>query len=146
MIVTWVLTAALLVQGSAVNAQQQASDEAELTRLERVWNEAHVRGDAEALDRLWADDLVVTVPRMQVLTRADALGMARSGKLRFERYETADLRVRVYGDSGITTGRLRRTRMLGAQRVDDDWQFTKAYVRQNGQWRVVAFQASDAAR
>jgi enterochelin esterase family protein len=35
---------------------------AELTRLETVWNDAHLRGDAEALAGLCADDLVVTVP------------------------------------------------------------------------------------
>ncbi len=144
MIVAWFLTAALLSQGSPVNSQQEAGEKAELTKLENVWNEAHLHGDAESLSRLWADDLVVTVPRMQVLTRADALAMVRSGRIRFERYETSDIRVRVFGDAAITTGRLRRTRKVGEQRFDDDWQFTKAYVRRDGQWRVVAFHASEA--
>jgi len=30
-----------------------AADRAELSRLEQVWNDAHLRGDAEALDALW---------------------------------------------------------------------------------------------
>lgn len=37
-------------------AKKTTSDRAELLRLESVWNEAHVRGDAGVLDRLWADD------------------------------------------------------------------------------------------
>jgi hypothetical protein len=28
--------------------------------------------------------------------------------------------------------------------VDDDWQFTKMYVRRDGRWKVVAFSASEA--
>jgi len=144
MFVAWILTAALLATEGAATDQPDASDRTELARLEGVWNEAQLHGDADALGRLWADDLVVTVPRMQVVERAEALAMARSGRIRFERYETSDIRVRVYGDSAIVTGRLRRARKLGEQRVDDDWQFTKAYARQGGQWRVVAFHASEA--
>ena len=33
---------------------------------------------------------------------------------------------------------------LGGQTIQDNWRFTKVYVRQGGQWRVVAFHASEA--
>jgi len=124
-------------------AGRAAADVAELTRLERIWNDAHVHGDAEALDALWDDDLVVSVPRMQVLTRADALAVARSGRMRFDRYETSDLRVRVYGESAVVTGRLQRTRRRDDRVVEDDWRFTKVYVRRGARWKVVAFHASE---
>lgn len=65
--------------------------------------------------------------------------------MRFERYETSDLRIRVYGDAAVVTGRLQRRRSTGGTVVDDDWRFTKVYVRREGQWRVVAFHASEAA-
>jgi uncharacterized protein DUF4440 len=81
---------------------------------------------------------------MRVFTRADSLAMVRSGRMHFARYETSDLRVRTYGDAGVVTGRLRRSRTLGAKVVDDDWQFTKMYVRRDGRWKVVAFSASEA--
>ena len=142
MVPTWILSAALLQQSGVT--QQDGRDSAELTKLEQVWNEAHRHGDAEALDRLWADDLVVAVPKMKLLTRQDVLGLARSGKMRFERYETSDLRVRVYGDAAVVSGRLERTRSIGGSVINDDWLFTKVYVRREGQWRVVAFHASEA--
>lgn len=31
-------------------AQVERSDVAELTRLEAIWNDAHIKGDADALD------------------------------------------------------------------------------------------------
>jgi uncharacterized protein DUF4440 len=85
------------------------------------------------------------VPKMPVMTKAEALAFARSGRMKFQRYETTGLRIRVYGDSAVVTGRLRRTRTLNGKVVDDDWRYTKVYVRSKGEWRVVAFHASEAA-
>ena len=114
----------------------------ELTRLEQVWNDAHLRGDADALDRLSADDLLVIVPGMPPMTRADAIGVLRSGRMSFDRYETSDLRIRVYDEAAIVTGRLQRRRTVGGRSQDDDWLFTKMYVRRAGAWTVVGFHAS----
>jgi len=118
---------------------------AELTRLEKAWNEAHLRGDASVLEPLWAEEMTVTVPSMAVMTRGEAIAFLRSGRMKFDRYETSDLGIRVFGEAAVTTGRLRRTRTVAGRVMDDDWRFTKTYVRRNGRWQVVAFQASPAA-
>jgi ketosteroid isomerase-like protein len=139
-----VLTLPLLLsapQGSG-NAVREAADRAELERLESVWNDAHVRGDAEALDRLWADELTVTVPGMPMMTKADSIGVWRTGRLRFQRYETSDVRFQLFGDSAVVTGRVQRARNMNGRSVEEDWRFTKTYVRTQGAWRVVAWHAS----
>jgi hypothetical protein len=141
MLAAWILATTSLA-GSPASSSGAA--EAELTRLEQVWNDAHLHGNAVALDALWADDLVVAVPKMSLLSRTDALDFARSGRMKFERYETSDLRIRVYGDAAVVTGRLQRARVRDNKKVTDDWLFTKVYVRHDGRWRVVAFHASDA--
>jgi len=116
----------------------------ELLRLESVWNEAHEKGDASVLEKLWGDDLEVTVPRMPVMLKADALAFARSGRMKFQRYQTSDVKVRVYGDAALVSGRLQRTRTLNGKTLDDDWRFLKVYLRREARWQVVAFQASEA--
>lgn len=113
-----------------------------LTELENTWNQAHLRGDAAALAPLFADDLTVTVPGMPVMSKVEALEFLRSGRIKFNRYETSGIRVRTYGDAAVVSGRLQRTRTINGQAVDDDWLFTKTYVRQGGAWRIVAFHAS----
>lgn len=138
----WILCVLLIQTASGIAPQSPGT--AELTRLEDVWNEAHRRGDADALDRLWADDFVAAVPGMRAFTRAEALDMVRSARIRFERYETSDLHVRLYGEAAVVTGRLRRTRTTTAGTTDDSWLFTKVYVRLEGRWKVVAFHASNA--
>ena len=122
------------------------SDTRELERLEKVWNDAHEHGDGDALDVLWAEDMEVAVPKMPVMSKADALKFARSCWMKFLRYQTSDVRVRVYGDAAVVTGRLQRTRSMNGQEISDDWRFTKTYLRQAGHWRVVAFHASEAAQ
>ena len=143
------LTAIAVLLCTAAQAQAPAaaaSDQelAQFTQLESQWNDAHLKGDAEALDRLWADELRVVVPRMAPLSRADALSFFRSGRMKFSRYETCELSAHVYGDTAVVTGRVRRSRERAGQTVEDDWRFTKVYVRKASAWRVVAYQASEA--
>ena len=91
MISVW-LVAVALAQVPVVNAPADA-DVTTLTRLETDWNAAHVRGDAAALEHLFADDVVVMVPGMRVMTKADAVGMFTSGRMKFDRYETSETTV-----------------------------------------------------
>jgi ketosteroid isomerase-like protein len=137
------LTAAALAQEPAVS--RNAADLKELHRLESVWNEAHLKADADALDELWANDLVVTVAAMRLMNKAEALEMVRSNRMPFSRYETSELNVRRFGDSAVVTGRLVRERTMNGKNVSDNWRFTKVYARTGGQWRVVAWHASPAA-
>lgn len=139
-IALWVVMTALS-PGRASNSQESSAAN-ELSRLEKVWNEAHVRGDADALDRLWADDLTVAVPKMPVMTKQSVMGIARSGLIKFQRYDTSDIRIRVYGDAAVVTGLLERTRNLNGRNIDDKWRFTKVYIKQAGKWQVVAWHAS----
>ena len=144
-VAAWTFTIALVA--APISAQSQRDiDVKELEHLETVWNEAHERGDSNALEALWADGLEVVVPQMPVMTKADVLGFARSGRMKFLHYETSDLRVRVYGNAAVVTGRLQRTRSLNGNEISDDWRFTKLYVRQSGKWRVLSFHASEAAK
>ncbi len=140
------LAVVVLMIGLQSQQPYDTPDVRELVRLESVWNEAHEKGDASVLEKLWADDLEVTVPKMPVMSKSDVLGFARSGRMKFQRYQTSGLKVRVYGDAAVVSGRLQRTRTLNDKTVNDDWRFTKFYIRREGRWQVVAFHASEAAQ
>jgi ketosteroid isomerase-like protein len=144
------LVAATDVSGYAGSAsssiRQDNAAVAELTRLEGVWNDAHVKADTQALDALIADDAVVIVPGMTPMTKQQSLGVLKQGVMTFTRYQTTDVKVRTYETSAIVSGKLRRTRAVGGRSVDDNWQFTKSYILRAGKWTVVAFTASPAPR
>ena len=140
------LTLTLLVFGllQAPGAKPEQNDVRKtLERLETEWNVAHVHGDAAALDRIFSDDVVVIVPGMRVMTKADAVGMFTSGRMKFEKYDTSETIFRTLDDTAIVTGRLKRTRVINGATVDDDWRFTKVYVYRTGRWQVISFHASN---
>ena len=135
--------AIILVANTALaKDEKDSSDIKELTRLEQVWNDAHLRGDAAALEKLWAEDLFVTVPDMPVMNKEESLAVSKAGKMKFDIYKTSDIRIKVYGNSAVVTGQLVRIRDAKSTKFEDDWRFTKVYVRRDGRWQVVAWHGS----
>lgn len=136
---------ALVFASSQPAVSKDASDVKEFHRLEAVWNDAHVKGDADSLDTLWANDLVVTIAAMPSMKKADALAMVRSNRMPFTKYDTSELNVKRFTDSALVTGRLHRERTMNGKNVTDEWRFTKVYVMSQGQWRVIHWHASPAS-
>jgi len=136
----------LIVSTTVVQAQQSNNaDKEELGKLEAAWNDAHLKGDAAVLAQLWEDSLVVTVPGMAPMNKTASLAVWRSGQFKFDKYQTSEIDIRVYGDAAVVTGRLLRTRTFNGRTVDDNWRFTKIYIKQRGQWKVIAYHASPVA-
>jgi ketosteroid isomerase-like protein len=143
---THVLPALVLLLAIGGLQPADSADERVVLGLEARWNEAHLNGDVSVLDALCADQLVVTVPGMAPMTKADILGFWRSGRATITRYETNDTRVTVYSETAIVTGHLHRMRDFNGTVTEDQWRFTKTYARQGQTWRVVAYHASDGAK
>ena len=137
--------ACVLFAASSVRAAADALPAAErIGQLEAAWNEAHLHGNADALDRLWAPSLTIVVPRMRRFKKPELLAMWRSMKVEFSEYSTSDVAIQVYGTTAVVTGHLRRSRNFGGRVATDNWLFTKTYVQLDGQWQVVAYHASEA--
>jgi creatinine amidohydrolase/Fe(II)-dependent formamide hydrolase-like protein/ketosteroid isomerase-like protein len=130
-------------QAWSARRAEDASGEAaaQLAALEAVWNTAHLQSDAAALDRLWADDIEIFVPRMRPMGKTGALAMYKDGAATFSRFETSDVHPRVTGDVAVVTGRLQRTRNFSGRVASEDWHFRKVYRRDASGWRVISYHA-----
>ena len=111
---------------------------AQLNSLEAAWNTAYLANDAAALDRLWANDVVIFAPRTRPMNKADALAAFKAGSTTFTRFETSDVHPRITGDLAVVTGRLQRTR---SGLATEDWLFRKVYRRDASGWRVITYHA-----
>src|SRR5437879_5771125 len=107
----------LLFLAAPAHAQTSAQNE-ELTKLETQWNTAHLESDADTVAQLCADDFVVTVPRMQVMGKKEAIGALKSGRVKFQRYETIDTHISVHENTAIVTVRLQRNRTIVERKQD----------------------------
>lgn len=138
-----ILACVLFAASPVLVAADPLSADERIAQLEAAWNDAHLRADTDALDRLWAPSLTVVVPGMPLFNKPELLNMWRSMKVAFTSYSTSDVAVQVYGTTAVVTGRLRRSRNFGGRAATEDWLFTKTYAHVDGQWQVVAYHASE---
>jgi ketosteroid isomerase-like protein len=123
-------------------AKQATNDEEELRRLEHESHEAFLRGDAEVLERMLADDFLFTDPDGRMVDKAGWISDMTRSDVVYESFEIDDLRVRVYGDAAVTNGRV-SVRARSAEQVSEErYCYTATYVRLEGRWRVVAEQVN----
>jgi len=109
----------------------------ELIDVSDAWDRAMVTNDPEAIGLYMADDWIIVGTDGSVGDRAAFLELVRSGKLTHDVMESHDLKVRVYGDTAVVTGR----GVSGGQYQGQSFYLVErtscVYVRQQGRWRCV---------
>jgi ketosteroid isomerase-like protein len=83
-------------KGSVQNVIRQMDDE-------RI--QAQIDADAAALTRIYADDFIGIGPSGTVRTKPQVISDFTSRELKFQSITTDDVRVRVYGNTAVETGR-----------------------------------------
>src|SRR5215208_2337435 len=109
-----------------------------IRRLDQERIQAQIHADAAALNRIYADDFIGIGPSGRVRTKAQVISDFTSGDLKFQSITTDDVRVRVYGNTAVETG---RSTMIGQDRgkaVPRDNRFTRVWIKQVGRWRLVS--------
>jgi len=97
----------------------------------------------DAIDRLLADDfLLIDVMRGGEVPKAALLAVLKSGDLKFERIEPADVRLRSYPGTAIVTGRTKMRVKFQQSSADAHSRYTHVYVMVGGQWRLAAGQGT----
>jgi uncharacterized protein (TIGR02246 family) len=125
-------------QKQSASRGQGRSVEQAIRQLDDERIQAQIHADAAALDRLYADDFIGIGPSGTVRTKPQVLSDFTSGELKFQSITTDDVRVRVYGNTAVETG---RSTMVGNDKgktVPRDNRFTRVWVKQRGNWRLVA--------
>jgi ketosteroid isomerase-like protein len=114
----------------------------QIVDMEKQSKEASLHRDSDFSLRTLADDYVAITPLGQISTKQEAITARRSGQLRYEAMNITDMVVRVYGDTAVVTA---RADVKGHQLGEDfsgPYRYTRVWVRRNGQWQVVSYQAT----
>ena len=135
-----VLTAASIALGQKQNARrdQRRSIEQVIRQLDHERIQAQIDADRVALDRIYADDFIGIGPSGTVRTKPQVLADFTSHDLKFQSITTDEVRIRVYGNTVVETG---RSTMVGQDKgrvVPRDNRFTRVWVRRQGRWQIVA--------
>jgi len=109
-----------------------------IRRLDQERIQAQIHADAAALDRIYADDFIGIGPSGTVRTKPQVLADFTSHDLSFQSITTDEVRIRVYGNTAVETGRTTTVGQDKGKVVPRDNRFTRVWVRRQGRWRLVA--------
>jgi uncharacterized protein (TIGR02246 family) len=137
-----ILTLSLFPAKVFAQASSTSQTEEEIKALEEDRNRAIVQGDAAALERMTADDYTFITLRGELRTKSEIVKGFQSGSFKYESRQISDLRIRVYGDTAVVTGRSTQKGTENGKDYSGDYRFTRVYIKQNGRWMTVALQTT----
>jgi uncharacterized protein (TIGR02246 family) len=127
-----------LAQERSAGGDPASSVERAIRQVDDERIQAQIHADAAALNRIYAEDFIGVGPSGTVRTKPQVLSDFTSGTLKFQSITTDEVRVRVYENTAVETG---LSTMIGQDKGKDvprDTRFTRVWVKQQGQWRLVA--------
>ena len=131
------ITVLVLAVAATGIAQEEGVGET-IRKLDNERIQAQIHADAVALDRIYADDFIGVGPSGRVRTKPQVISDFTSGDLKFQSITTDEVKVRIYENTAVETG---LSTMLGQDKgkaVPRDTRFTRVWVKQQGDWRLVA--------
>jgi ketosteroid isomerase-like protein len=151
-----ILMLALVAHTTGMSAQSRQPESAptaattnaedEIKKLEEMRNQAVLHGDVAVLDRMTSDDYTFITLRGEMRTKQEILKGFASGSFHYESRQIFDLKVRVYGNTAVVTGRSIQKGMENGKDYSGDYWFTRVYVKQNDHWLTVALQTTPIRR
>jgi ketosteroid isomerase-like protein len=133
-VATVFVIATLLASAIAQDVQEQ------LKKLETERAAAVVKGDLATLEEQTSDDYVLISMNGRMSDKSQMLNGFKSGQSKVTSNDLSDLKVRVYGDTAVVTGKADVKGTLGGQDATGQVLFTRIYVKQKQRWQSVSFQ------
>lgn len=112
----------------------------EILRLEEELTQTEMRLDVAALDRIYADDIMVTAPIGLCVDKTAVMNEVRQAadKAVVGRYDKDDVKVRAYGDTAVTSYRMTAEAEFEGMEIKRQLCITNVWLKRNGNWQIVA--------
>jgi ketosteroid isomerase-like protein len=120
------------------------NDEKTVAELDTRYQAAVKANDANTMNAILHDDMVLVVGNGTVYTKADLLAEARDKTIVWEQQdeEAGSQKVRVWGDTAVVTAKLWLKGVSGGKPIDRKLWFSDTYVRTPAGWKYAFGQAS----
>jgi Domain of unknown function (DUF4440) len=130
------------IAGANQNNQTDAAVQREILQIEDRMKQAIMASDLDVLDRIYAENMMWTA-RGELLTKAQVFADFRSGRLRNNSLEHSNVRVRVYGNTIVLTGKSASQLVFEGKVLNTPRTFSDAFVKLDGRWQLVAHAVTD---
>lgn len=122
------------------------SDQEILIQLEHDWDAAFHRHDAAFIDRILADEFIVTYDNGARADRKVELELATSLNENIESSTLDEFIVKEFGNTAIVWFTLHLVGPINGQRVQNDYRYTDVFVLRDGRWQCVSSQSTHVDR
>lgn len=139
------LLVAVTLAATAPAMGQTSDADKELTALAKESDAAFARNDTAFFDRVLAEDWTLITTEGEVQDKAQARREMKDGTFKVESWEMLEMKVRVYGDAGLVTGRGRLKGMDKGKPISRMERWTDVYIKRDGKWQCVTTQATRVA-
>jgi ketosteroid isomerase-like protein len=121
----------------------QSDNQEEVRQIENQWKQALLNQDSNVLRQILADEIVITTTNGVVESKSEFEADIRSGARKYHSLAFDDVKVSIYEDTAIVTGRAILKDSSFGQGSDHPGRFTRVYVKEQGRWKMVASQSTD---
>jgi len=114
--------------------------ERQIVRLEEELTQTEMRVDVDALDRIYADDIMVTAPIGICVDKPAVMTEVRQAadKALVGRFDKDDLKVRSYGDTAVASYRMTAEATFEGVEIKRQLCITNVWMKRIDQWQIVA--------
>ena len=114
--------------------------EKEILKLEENLTRTELKLDVAALNRIYADDIMVTAPIGVCVDKPAVMDEIRqaAAKAVIGRYDKDNLKVRAYGDTAVSSYRMTTEATFEGTEIKQRFCITNVWMRRDGDWQIVA--------
>jgi ketosteroid isomerase-like protein len=135
---------AMLVSAPALAAETGKVEET-LMQTEQMLTDSLLKHDSAPFEKTLADSFVFVAPDGSLQQRAAFIADLDNGNLKITSTTNEDMAVRVYGDAAIVSYRSTDKGMYKDTDISGQYRWTDVFVKQKGEWRIVATQGTPIA-
>jgi ketosteroid isomerase-like protein len=132
-----------LLFGSANSAR--ANDADTLKTIDTSWNDLRLKADVAGLDKLLADDWLLTHSDGRVQDKKDYLQELSSRSRSNQAIENEDVSIRHYGGTAVVTGTSVQAGTSNGLPWSGRFRYTRVWILREGRWQMVASHSSRIA-
>jgi hypothetical protein len=114
----------------------------EIMELERHTKDASIHNDTKFTEQALADNYIAIGPLGTVVTKSDMVDVRRRSKLHYEFIDVSEMVVRIYGDTAVVTAKAEVKGSDFGEDFSGPYRYTRVWIKQNGAWRAVSYQAT----
>lgn len=126
----------------ASNSPARTGVEQALLKLEQQWEDALLKSDVAALEKLYDDTLVYTHSSGSVDNKSAYIGAIKSGVTKYQSMKRDDIKVSVYGNTALVTCHWQVHVLARGNKIDTNARYLHVYVKQKDGWKMVAHQST----